>query len=400
MTTHSEAMHAPAGLDHCPFMPTYGAPAVRIVRGEGCKLWDEQGNEYLDFLAGIAVVGLGHANPEIADAIAEQARTLVHVSNLYGTVPGTDVAITLDRLLGGGGQIFFTNSGAEAIECAIKLARKWGGHGRYGVVSAYGSFHGRTLGALHATGQPAKWEGFQPLPEGFRHVAWNDLAALEAAIDPSVAAVLLEPIQGEGGVHPATAEYFEGVRRLCDERGLLMIVDEIQTGLGRTGEWFGFQHFGVEPDVVTMAKALGNGMPIGACWAKREIAAVFQPGDHGTTYGGQPLAASAARATLEILERVNAPQLAERAGAEFRHLLETVEGVVQVRGLGLLLAAELAVGLDAKAVAADLLRGGLIVNAVSPTALRFAPPLIVSETEIAQAVDLVSAVLADHLSKA
>ncbi len=400
MSTHSEAMHAPAGLDHCPFMPTYGAPAVRMVKGEGCRLWDEDGNEYLDFLAGIAVVGLGHANPEIADAIAEQARTLVHVSNLYGTVPGTDVAITLDRLLGGGGQIFFTNSGAEAIECAIKLARKWGGDGRYGVVSAYGSFHGRTLGALHATGQPAKWEGFQPLPEGFRHVAWNDLAALEAAIDPSVAAVLLEPIQGEGGVHPATAEYFEGVRRLCDERGLLMIVDEIQTGLGRTGEWFGFQHFGVEPDVVTMAKALGNGMPIGACWAKRDVAAVFQPGDHGTTYGGQPLAASAARATLEILERVNAPQLTERAGAEFRHLLETVEGVIQVRGLGLLLAAELAGGIDAKAVAADLLRGGLIVNAVSPTALRFAPPLIVSETEIAQAVDLLSAVLADHLSKA
>ncbi len=400
MSTHSEAMHAPAGLDHCPFMPTYGAPAVRMVRGEGCQLWDEDGNEYLDFLAGIAVVGLGHSNPEIADAIAEQARTLVHVSNLYGTVPGTDVAITLDRLLGGGGQIFFTNSGAEAIECAIKLARKWGGHGRYGVVSAYGSFHGRTLGALHATGQPAKWEGFQPLPEGFRHVAWNDLAALEAAIDPTVAAVLLEPIQGEGGVHPATAEYFECVRRLCDERGLLMIVDEIQTGLGRTGEWFGFQHFGVEPDVVTMAKALGNGMPIGACWAKRDVAAVFQPGDHGTTYGGQPLAASAARATLEILERVNAPQLAERAGAEFRHLLETVEGVIQVRGLGLLLAAELAVGLDAKAVASDLLQRGLIVNAVSPTALRFAPPLIVSETEIAQAVDLLSAVLADHLSKA
>lgn len=400
MSAHSESMHAPVGLDHCPFMPTYGAPAARMVKGEGCLLWDEDGNEYLDFLAGIAVVGLGHANPEIADAIAQQARTLVHVSNLYGTVPGTDVAITLDRLLGGGGQIFFTNSGAEAIECAIKLARKWGGHGRYGIVSAYGSFHGRTLGALHATGQPAKWEGFQPLPEGFRHVAWNDLAALEAAIDPSIAAVLLEPIQGEGGVHPATAEYFEGVRRLCDERGLLMIVDEIQTGLGRTGEWFGFQHFGVEPDVVTMAKALGNGMPIGACWAKRYVAAVFQPGDHGTTYGGQPLAASAARATLEILERVNAPQLAERAGAEFRHLLATVDGVVEVRGLGLLLAAELAHGLDAKAVAADLLGKGLIVNAVSPTSLRFAPPLIVSESEIAQAVDLLSAVLADHLSKA
>ncbi|MEJ6511986.1 MAG: acetylornithine transaminase [Acidimicrobiales bacterium] len=400
MSVHSEAMHAPAGLDHCPFMPTYGAPSVRMVRGEGCRLWDEDGNEYLDFLAGIAVVGVGHANPEIAEAIAEQARTLVHVSNLYGSVPGTEVAITLDRLLGGGGQIFFTNSGAEAIECAIKLARKWGGHGRYGVVSAYGSFHGRTLGALHATGQPAKWEGFQPLPEGFRHVAWNDLEALEAAIDPSIAAVLLEPIQGEGGVNPATAQYFEGVRRLCDERGLLMIVDEIQTGLGRTGEWFGFQHFGVEPDVVTMAKALGNGMPIGACWAKKDVAAVFQPGDHGTTYGGQPLAASAARATLAILERINAPQLAEQAGAQLRHSLETIDGVVEVRGLGLLLAAELAEGIDSKAVAADLLSRGLIVNAVSPTALRFAPPLIVSESEIVQAVDLLSAVLATHLTKA
>ena len=400
MSVHSEAMHAPAGLDHCPFMPTYGAPAVRMVRGEGCRLWDEDGNEYLDFLAGIAVVGVGHANPEIADAIAEQARTLVHVSNLYGSVPGTEVAITLDRLLGGGGQIFFTNSGAEAIECAIKLARKWGGHGRYGVVSAYGSFHGRTLGALHATGQPAKWEGFQPLPEGFRHVAWNDLEALEAAIDPTVAAVLLEPIQGEGGVNPATSQYFEGVRRLCDERGLLMIVDEIQTGLGRTGEWFGFQHFGVEPDVVTMAKALGNGMPIGACWAKKDVAAVFQPGDHGTTYGGQPLAASAARATLAILERINAPQLAEHAGAQLRRSLETIDGVVEVRGLGLLLAAELAEGIDAKAVAADLLGGGLIVNAVSPMSLRFAPPLIVSESEIAQAVELLSSVLVTHLSKA
>lgn len=400
MSTHSHAMHAPAGLDHCPFMPTYGAPAVRIVRGQGCRLWDEDGNEYLDFLAGIAVVGLGHAHPEIAEAIAEQARTLVHVSNLYGTVPGTDVAIALDRLLGGGGQVFFTNSGAEAIECAIKLTRKWGGPGKFGIVSANGSFHGRTLGALHATGQPAKWKGFEPLPEGFRHVPFNDLAALEAAIDPSVAAVLLEPIQGEGGVYPATAEYFEGVRRLCDERGLLMIVDEIQTGLGRTGEWFGFQHFGVEPDVVTMAKALGNGMPIGACWAKREVAAVFEPGDHGTTYGGQPLAASAARATLSILERLNAPQLAEHAGAQLRHLLQAIEGVTEVRGLGLLLAAQLAEGIDARLVAADLLKRGLIVNAVSPTSIRFAPPLIVSEPEVTEAVDLVAAVLADHLAGA
>jgi predicted acetylornithine/succinylornithine family transaminase len=404
MSTHSEAMGAPAGLDHCPFMPTYGAPAVRMVRGEGVRLWDEDGREYLDFLAGIAVVSLGHANPEIADAIAAQACTLVHVSNLYGTVPGTEVALTLDRLLGGGGQIFFTNSGAEANEAAIKLARKWGrtlgGGDRYGVVSAHGSFHGRTLGALHATGQPAKWEGFGPLPEGFRHVDWNDLDALSAAIDDTVAAVLLEPLQGEGGVNPATAAYMEGVRRVCDEHGVLFMIDEVQTGLGRTGEWFGFQHFGIEPDVVTLAKALGNGMPIGACWARREVAAAFSPGDHGTTYGGQPLAASAARAVLAIMERDNAPQMAERAGSRLRHLLEQVPGVASVRGLGLLLGAQLEPGIDSKVIAADALAAGLIVNAVTPDTLRFAPPLIVSDDEIEQAVAILTAVLAARSSEA
>lgn len=402
-TAHTTAMAAPAGLDHCPFMPTYAAPTIKFVRGDGCRLWDDSGKSYLDFIAGIAVVGLGHANSEIADAISEQARTLVHVSNLYGTEPGADVAITLDRLLGGGGQVFFTNSGAESIECAIKLARKWAkrehGPETFNVVSAFGSFHGRTLAALHATGQPAKWEGFQPLPEGFRHVAWNDLAAMAVAVDSSVAAVILESVQGEGGVNPATAEYFEGVRRLCDERGVLFIVDEIQTGLGRTGEWFGFEHFGVEPDVVTMAKGLGNGMPIGVCWARRDVASAFSPGDHGTTYGGQPLAASAARATLAIMERENIPQRAEHAGATLRKLLVSLDGVVEVRGLGLLLAAELAPGLDARAVAADALVAGLIVNAVSATSLRFAPPLIVSDTELAEAVDILSAVLRSHLSE-
>jgi predicted acetylornithine/succinylornithine family transaminase len=393
---HAEAMGAPPGLDHCPLMPTYGAPMVQFVRGEGCRLWDRTGREYLDFLAGIAVCGLGHAHPEVADAVAEQARTLVHVSNLFGTVPGAEVAIVLDRLLGGGGQVFFSNSGAEANECAIKLARKWGGHGRYQVVSAFGSFHGRTLSTLHATGQPQKWEAFQPLPEGFRHVAWNDLDALEAAIDPSVAAVLLEPVQGEGGVNPATAEYFEGVSRLCDERGVLFMVDEVQTGLGRTGEWFGFQHFGVEPDVVTMAKALGNGMPIGACWARRDVAAAFEPGDHATTYGGQPLAAAAARATLAVMERDNAPQLAEHAGTRLRHQLEQLPGVAEVRGLGLLLAAQLGDGLDARSVAADALASGLIVNAVSPGALRLAPPLVVSNDEVDEAVTILADVLAAH----
>ena len=216
------------------------------------------------------------------------------------------MAVTLDRLLGGGGQVFLCNSGAEANEAAIKLARRWGGRGRHVVVSAYGSFHGRTLATLHATGQPAKHEAFQPLPEGFRHVAWNDLEALAAAIDPTVAAVLLEPVQGEGGVNPADPGYLREVRSLCDERGVLLMVDEVQTGLGRTGRWFGFEHVGIQPDVVTLAKALGNGMPIGACWARREVAGAMVPGDHGTTFGGQPLAAAAARAVLAVMEREDA----------------------------------------------------------------------------------------------
>ncbi len=394
-TSHGAAMHAPDGLAACPLMPTYGPPQVQFVRGQGIRLWDGDGREYLDLLSGLAVTGLGHSHPAVAEAIHAQAQTLLHVSNLFGTEPGWQVAVTLDRLLGGGGQVFFANSGAEANECALKLARKWGGRGKHVVVSALGSFHGRTLATLHATGQPQKWEAFQPLPEGFRHVAWNDLAALEAALDPTVAAILLEPVQGEGGVNPATAEYFQGVRKLCDERGLLFMVDEVQTGLGRTGEWFGHQHFGVVPDVVTMAKALGNGVPIGACWAKIGVARAFEPGDHATTYGGQPLAAAAARAVLEVMEEVDAPAKATAAGAHLTELLLADPHVCEVRGLGLLLAAQLVDGLDAREVAAAALARGLVVNAVTPTALRLAPSLLITEAELDEAVALLAQVFAD-----
>ena len=374
-------------------MNTYPPQPVTFVRGEGSRLWDDDGNAYLDFLCGLAVTGLGHSHPAVADAVAEQARTLQHVSNLFGTTVGPEVATTLDRLVGGGGRVFFANSGAEANECAIKLARKFGGRGRHVVVSAFGSFHGRTLATLHATGQPAKHEPFQPLPEGFRHAVWNDLDDLERSIDPSVAAVLLEPVQGEGGVQPATKEFFVGARALCDERGILLMVDEVQTGLGRTGEWFGFQHFGVRPDVVTMAKALGNGMPIGACWARAEVADAFEPGDHATTYGGQPLAASAARAVLAVMESEDVPGRARRAGLLLTEKLQAVSGVAAVRGLGLLLAVELEEGRDAKQVVLDALRSGLVVNAVTPTALRLAPPLLVSDDEIDEAVEILTRVL-------
>jgi acetylornithine/succinyldiaminopimelate/putrescine aminotransferase len=305
------------------------------------------------------------------------------------------VAATIDRLVGGGGQVFLCNSGAEANECAIKLARKWAGPGRYAVVSAYGSFHGRTLATLAATGQPQKHEPFQPLPEGFRHVAWGDFDALAAAVDATVvAAVLLETVQGEGGVKPLPPGYLAEVRRMCDERGVLLVVDEVQTGLGRTGRWFGFQHEGVRPDVVTMAKALGNGVPVGACWARSEVAAAFVPGDHATTFGGQPLAAAAARAVLATMEAEDAPARATAAGARLRAGLEALPEVEHVRGLGLLLAAELAGGRPARAAAASALDAGLLVNPVTPSAIRLAPSLLVTDDEVDEAVAVLAAVLA------
>ncbi|HEV3353977.1 MAG TPA: acetylornithine transaminase [Acidimicrobiales bacterium] len=378
-------------------MTTYPEPAVTFVRGEGSRLYDAEGRTYLDFLSGLAVTSLGHAHPAVADAVCEQARTLLHVSNLYGTTIGPEVAATLDRLIGDGepqgGRVFFCNSGAEANEAAFKLARRWAGPGRYVVVSAYGSFHGRTLATLHATGQPEKHEPFQPLPDGFRHVAWSDAAALEkAASGDEVAAVILEAVQGEGGVNPATAEYFQAVRRICDERGLLLIVDEVQTGLGRTGRWFGFQHFDVQPDVVTMAKALGNGVPIGACWARDEVAAAFRPGDHATTFGGQPFATAAARAVLQVMQDEDVPARARSSGTRLRKGLEAIPAVADVRGLGLLLAARLQDG-DAREKAAAALGAGLVVNPVSPTALRFAPSLLVSDDEIDEALAIVAKVL-------
>ena len=319
-------------LDAEHVMQTYGRLPVAFVRGEGVKLWDSEGNEYLDFLGGLAVTALGHSHPAVADAVADQARTLLHVSNLYYNDVQPRVAARLDALLGGGGRVFFANSGAEANECAIKLSRRYGqangGPERYHVLSALGSFHGRTLTTLAATGQPQKQETFQPLPSGFRQVGFGDLDALAAAMDERVCAVMLEPIQGEGGVLPSPPGYLEAVRALCDEREALLVIDEVQTGLGRTGKWFGFQHApGVTPDIVSMAKALGNGVPIGACWARDEVAAAFKPGDHATTYGGQPLAARAALTVLEVMEAVDAPACANRAGARLSAGLAATPGV-------------------------------------------------------------------------
>ena len=391
-------------MSRAVLMNNYGTPPVTFVRGDGTELWDDRGRRYLDFLCGLAVTGLGHAHPAVTEAVAAQAGTLIHTSNLFANEPTAEVVETLDRLIRSGpggdtepGRILFQNSGAEAVEAALKLARKHQGRGRHGVVSAYGSFHGRTLAALAATGQPEKHEPFQPMPEGFRHVPFDDFGALEAALDPSVGAVVLESVQGEGGVVPASDEYLQAVRRVCDERGILLVMDEIQTGLARTGRWFGYQHAGVQPDIVTMAKALGNGVPVGAVWARPDAASAFVPGDHGSTFAGQPLALAAVRAVLAQMQAMDAPAAATRLGAALRDRLLEIDGVDSVRGRGLLLAAELSegarAGRSAKDVASACLDRGLVVNGVTPTALRLAPPFVVSTEQLAEGCSILAGVL-------
>ena len=385
-------------VGHCPFMPVFGPPALMLERGDGTEVFSTDGKRFLDFLAGIAVVSLGHSNPVIADAIAEQARKLVHVSNFFANPVATAAAMSVDGLLteatGRPGQVFFTNSGAEANECALKLARKFAGPGRHKVVTALGSFHGRTLATLAATGQPAKHEPFAPMPDGFIHVPWGDLAAIEEAVDDSVGAVFLESVQGEGGVNPAPDGYLEGVREICTRKGALMMIDEVQTGFARTGTWFGFEHSGVSPDVVTLAKAMGNGMPIGACWAPVEIAAAFVPGDHGSTYSGTALATVAVETVISEMKRLDAPSLARAGEARIRALLDGAGGVTGVRGSGLLLGVALEDGIVAGDVASEALSNGLIVNAVNAATIRLAPPLTVSNEEIEEAM----AILIDAIS--
>jgi len=385
-------------------MPVFGPPAIMFERGSGTELWDSNGKRYLDFLAGIAVTSLGHSHPGVSSAISAQADQLLHVSNFFANPVATEAAVKVNGLLkdatGHDGQLFFTNSGAESNECALKLARKHGGRGRHTVVSALGSFHGRTLASLAATGQPDKHEPFFPMPDGFKHVAWGDLDAMRAAVDGTVAAVLIEAVQGEGGVNPATTEYLQGIRELCTETGALMMVDEIQTGFARTGRWFGFEHAGVSPDVVTLAKAMGNGMPVGACWARADVAAVFRPGDHGSTYSGTAMATAAVNATIDEMVRIDAPAMATSTGAQLTTALLELDGVDNVRGHGLMLGVALADGLDARIAYGDLLDAGLIVNAVNSSTIRLIPPLNISAAEIDEAVAMIGAALAKQIAGA
>jgi acetylornithine/N-succinyldiaminopimelate aminotransferase len=378
-------------IDH-RLMQTYQRGDVTFVRGEGCWLYDDQGRKYLDFLAGIAVVSVGHSNPRVAQAVASQMVRLGHVSNLFGSEPMAHLA---DRLVGLSGldRVFFSNDGATANEAAIKLARRFGqsvgGPNRYRIVSLLDSFHGRTLATLAATGQPQKQAIFAPLPPGFVQVPAGDLSALAAEVDNTTAAVLLETVQAEGGVFPMTDSYLQAVRTLCDQRGALLIIDDIQAGMGRTGQWYSWQDRGIEPDIATSAKALANGLPIGACLARESVAEAFHPGDHGTTFGGGPVVCAAALAVIEEMEERELLVNCRARSSQLLQGLQQIKGIKQVRGRGLLLAAVLE-GESAAAVAAQALSDGLIVNAVRPDAIRLTPPLTVTAEEVDTALDLLA----------
>jgi acetylornithine aminotransferase/acetylornithine/N-succinyldiaminopimelate aminotransferase len=367
-------------------MGTYRRLPVVLVEGRGALVRDAAGREYVDMVAGIAVNVLGHAHPAIGLALSEQAGRLLHTSNLYYTGPQVELARRLVDLAFPA-RVFFGNSGAEANECAIKIARKWGRLRRGGaheIVTSERSFHGRTLATVTAGGTPRYSEPFAPLPEGFSHVPFGDLAALRAATSERTAAVLLEPILGESGVVTPPAGYLEGVRAWCDERDLLLILDEIQTGLGRTGRWFAHQRHGITPDVMTLAKALGGGVPIGACLAGPR-ADVLEPGDHGSTFGGNPLACAAALAVLRVIEEEGLVQSSLEMGELLASELGGVEGVAEVRGHGLMRAA-----VFDKPVARDLqvraLEEGVIVNAVDDHTVRFVPPLVITAAQVERGV--------------
>ena len=394
------SLHELLAADRAAQMQTYGRTPVAFVAGRGVELTDSDGTVYLDALSGIAVTGLGHCHPEVAEAIARQAKTLDHVSNLYLTEPQIALAGRLRDLSGFDARVFFANSGAEANECALKLARRASVH-RHGrtrtkVVALEHGFHGRTFATLAATGQPAKHAPFEPLPEWFVHVPPTDPDALAAAIDDETAAVLLEVVQGEGGVLPVSDELLATARRRCDEVGALLVIDEVQTGLGRLGAWFGFQTTPVVPDVFTLAKALGNGLPIGACVARADIAAAFGPGDHATTFGGGPVVCAAALTTLEVIEREELVRNAAERGDELAAMLRALDDprITEVRGRGLLVGLVLAEPIANALVDATRARG-VIVGSAGPEVLRLAPPLIVSSADLAAIVDAVAGALKD-----
>jgi acetylornithine/N-succinyldiaminopimelate aminotransferase len=366
---------------------TYKRFPIVIAKGKGCTLWDTDGKKYTDFVAGIAVCNLGHAHPQVSKALCMQADTLFHVSNLYYTIPQVDLAYWLTEN-SFADRVFFCNSGAEANEAAIKLARKYskekGESGRYRIISMEHSFHGRTMATLSATGQDKIKQGFEPVLEGFDYVPFSDISALRGAIGPSTCAVLIEPIQGEGGVRCPDPDYLKAVRQVCDDTGILLIFDEIQTGMGRTGRLFAYEHFGITPDIMTLAKALANGLPIGAMLAREEVADAFGPGSHASTFGGTPVVTAASLEVVRVLSEENIIDHCRTIGGYFKDRLSWLkdrhEVIEDVRGLGLLLGMKLR--MEGDQIVASCMEKGFLINCIQGNILRFIPPLIIEKQEI------------------
>lgn len=376
--------------------PNY-APGLVLTKGKGATVWDVEGNKYLDFVSGIAVTALGHCHPAITGAIRKQAGRLMHVSNLYYNDQAPYLAETLSKL-SLGGKVIFSNSGAEANEGLIKLARLWGSsQGRHEIITMNNSFHGRTLATLTATGQEKVQKGFEPLPEGFVHVPYNDMAAVRNAVTDKTVAIMLEPIQAEGGVLPALESFIKGIADLCKEKDLLLLMDEIQTGIGRTGEWFGYQHYDVQPDAISLAKGLGGGFPIGAVVTGDRLKDVFTPGTHGSTFAGQPMACAAGRAVVDTIANQNLVEHAQSMGALLKDKLEKMaqkyESIQTVRGEGLLIG--IVMRNPAKDLEQLLMRKGLLTVATAGNVIRLLPPLTVSTVQIKKAVKLIDKACAE-----
>jgi len=367
-----------------------------IVKGEGSYIWDADGNKILDLFPGWAVSGIGHCHPKVVDAICKQAHELLHMDNTFYTAQQGQLAKMLSEL-GFGGKLFFCNSGAEANEAALKLARRYTHKHKYKFITAEGSFHGRTFAAVTATAQPKYHEGFLPMLPGFSYVPFNDIKALEAAFTDEVAAVMIEPIQGEGGINVASQEYLGAIRELCDLNGAVMILDEVQTGMGRTGKWFGYQHSEIEPDIITLAKALGGGMAIGAMMAKPEIAASLVPGTHASTFGGNPVACAAGIATIEAIESEYLLDNAEKMGKYAREKLETLKSrfavIDHIRGIGLMIGIQLTG--PGGAIVDKCLEKGLRINCTHDTVLRFMPSMTITAGQIDEAVQILTSVLTE-----
>ena len=387
--------------DQASYLPVFARYPIVLDHGEGSYVWDVNRRKYLDALGGIAVNVLGHNYVPLVNAIADQAKRLIHVSNLYYTEAQANASAKLSRLTAGG-KVFFGNSGAEANEGAIKAARKYAhtiSPEKSQIITALGSFHGRTLATLTATGQPKYHEGFGPLPEGFDYVHYGNIEELEKMMSAKTCAVLLETIQGEGGVHVPTAEYLKRVRELCDEHGALLIFDEIQCGMGRTGKLFAYEHFGVQPDIVTLAKGLAGGVPIGAFIVTDEAAAVLHAGDHGTTFGGNPLACAAANVVLDTVQKEGILGHVDKVGAYFREKLEGFRKkypalIKEVRGMGLILGMELSI--EGRGIVNECLEHGAIINCTAGNVLRFVPPLIVKEAHIDELCAILEPILAKY----